>query len=267
LPAALPRPAGWEFAAACRPAGPVSGDYHDLFALYPGLVAVALGDVSGKGVGAALVTAGLHALVRARLPHQTADLTGLMGEINRYLVASTPQDVFVTLFLSVLETGSGRLRLVNAGHPSPVLVDAAGKVGRRLTRPGHVLGVLPEAAFDEEEIRLEPGDLLALFSDGVVEAQAPGGEMFHERRVGEVLCGARSCPATAVVSRMLEAVEQFLQDTPATDDISVVVVRRERASVCPQRSASRCQVSAVSGRRPPQEQEPFSPLEWLTADR
>jgi sigma-B regulation protein RsbU (phosphoserine phosphatase) len=227
FPRQLPAAIGWEFAADCRPAQTVAGDYYDLFEAAPGHLAVALGDVAGKGLGPALVMAGLHALVRCRLS-QTADrLPALVDELNRYLLGSTPADLFVTLFLAVLEVRTGRLCYVNGGHPAPLLLnEPAGEVVR-LSTGGTVLGILPGASYGEGEIELSPGSLLALFSDGLIEAADAKGEAFRERRVVEVLCTARAFAAQLVLTSLLEAVERFTGREAQADDLSLVVVRRQ----------------------------------------
>jgi sigma-B regulation protein RsbU (phosphoserine phosphatase) len=117
FPQAVPVHSGWEFAAVCRPARMLAGDYYDLFEVQPGQVTVALGDVMGKGLGAALVMAELHALVRNRFRHGPVDLAGLMEELNDELLISTPPDLFVTLFLGVLNLDTAEFHYVNAGHP------------------------------------------------------------------------------------------------------------------------------------------------------
>src|SRR6516165_5841808 len=117
----MPEAPGWQFAGLCRPARMLAGDYYDVFDLTPGHVGLALGDVAGKGVGPSLVMASLHAMIRSRLAHYCGDLPRLMHELNQYLFASLPEDMFVTLFLGVLDERTGRLRYVNAGHGHPIL--------------------------------------------------------------------------------------------------------------------------------------------------
>ena len=127
FPERMPEVPGWEFAGLCRPARMLAGDYYDVFALTPGHVGLALGDVAGKGLGPSLVMASLHAMVRSRLASYSGALPGLMQELNQYLLRSLPEDMFVTLFLGVLHERSGRLSYVNAGHPHPLLVTAEGQ--------------------------------------------------------------------------------------------------------------------------------------------
>jgi sigma-B regulation protein RsbU (phosphoserine phosphatase) len=227
FPSELPRLPGWDLAAACRPARVVAGDYCDLLDLGAGRLGLVLGDVSGKGLGPALVMAGLRALVHARLPHRTADLAGLMGELNAYLLATTPDDMFVTLFLAVLDVPTGRLRHVNAGHLPPlVLADPDGAGPMRITLGGPVLGILPEVDFEEHQAGLKPGSLLAVFSDGITEAMNRAGKMFHERRVVEALRKGWGQSAVQALAHLLEAVEQFAAGMEQADDMSVILLRR-----------------------------------------
>jgi sigma-B regulation protein RsbU (phosphoserine phosphatase) len=227
FPRELPRPAGWAVAAAWRPARAVAGDYLDLWWLGDGHLALALGDVAGKGLGPALVMAGLRALVRSRLTHRARGLAGLARELNDYLLASTPDDLFVTLFLGVLDVATGRLRYVNAGHPPPVLVAGAadGEV-TRCTTGGPVLVVLPGTGFEEGQVTLRPKSLLALFSDGITEATDRAGTMFHERRVVASVQGANGDSAARILAGLLEGLQHFTAGKEQADDISVILLRR-----------------------------------------
>jgi serine phosphatase RsbU (regulator of sigma subunit) len=231
FPRHLPRVAGWEWAALCRPARAVAGDYYDLFEVTPGRVAVALGDVSGKGLGPALIMASVHALVRSRLPHRLADLPGLVAELDRYLLAVTPDDMFVTLFLGVLDVGSGRLRYTNAGHPPPLLAEERGGEPCRLSVGGPILGILPGALCEEGEAVLGPGNVLALFSDGVTDSRNAERELFGEQRIVRLLRTAGAAPAAAVMGQLLQAVADFTGPAEPADDLSLVVIRRHRAGV------------------------------------
>ena len=220
------RARGWDFAARCRPARLVAGDCHDLFEAAPGRVAVVLGDVSGKGVAAGLVSACLQAFVRGRLPQRPDDLPGLVAELNDYLLAATPEDMFATLFVGLLELRTGRLRYVNAGHPAPVLLGESGGEPVRLREGGTVLGVLPSTPFEEETTTLGPNELLATFSDGITEATDGAGQRFRERRVLAALDQARGLSARRTLTRLLKAVAAFAGPDGPADDLSAVIVRR-----------------------------------------
>jgi len=230
FPPRLPRVTGWDFAALCRPAREVGGDYYDLFEIGPGRVALALGDVSGKGFGPALLMASAHALIRSRLGRDAGDLPGLAGELNEHLLRSSSPGMFLTLFVGVLDARDGGLRYVNAGHVPPMLLDVTGAAPRRLETGGTVVGILPDAAFEEGWAELAAGSLLALFSDGVTEAEDEGGGMFEEARTAAVLGRGRSLPAAAVVESMLGAVDAFAAGREQSDDISIIVVKREAAA-------------------------------------
>jgi sigma-B regulation protein RsbU (phosphoserine phosphatase) len=227
FPRELPSFAGWELATGWRPARVVAGDYHDLFTLSPTRLALALGDVSGKGLGPALVTASLHAAVRSRLPDRLEHLGTLARELNAYLLDSTPADLYVTLFLGVLDVASGQFTYVNAGHPPPVLLTAEGIAERcsLLDTKSTVLGILPEAEYQVGQVGLSTHCLLALFSDGITEACNPQGEMFGWGRVRQALQGIDPLSAQGAAQQLLRALARFTHGEPLADDVSLVVVR------------------------------------------
>ncbi len=226
FPRDLPRAAGWEFAAVYRPARLVGGDYCDVFEAAPGVVPLAVGDVSGKGLGPALVMAHLHALVRARMPAALADLSGFVGELNRCLLAVLPEDMFVTLFVGLLDAETGRLCYVNAGHPPALLLADRNAKPVRLDEGGPLLGVLEGAGWVTGQVVLPPGGMLSVFSDGLGEARNADGEMFREGRVVEALRAARSSSAAGGLTALLGAVEEFHAGVGQEDDVSVLVVHR-----------------------------------------
>jgi serine phosphatase RsbU (regulator of sigma subunit) len=226
FPRSLPSPAGWDLAARCRPARAVGGDYYDLFEISPTKIALALGDVAGKGLGASLLTASLHAMVRGGLHRRSEDLGGLMEEINTQLVASTPPEIFATLFLGVLDTERGVLRYVNAGHPSPVLVHPDRDLSETLETGGTLVGMLEEAEYAEGSATLPQGGTLLIYSDGVSEATDPHGAMFEEQRIVATLQEVRPLGAEAGLQRVLEAVDTFVAGAGQSDDISLIVLRR-----------------------------------------
>jgi sigma-B regulation protein RsbU (phosphoserine phosphatase) len=231
FPRELPQIAGWECAATCRPARAVGGDYYDLFEVAPGQVAVALGDVSGKGLGASLLTASLHAVVRSRMPQGSGNPGAMMAEINKHLVDSTPPEIFATLFVGVLDVESGRLRYASGGHPPPFVLRAASGNAVPLAVGGTLVGMLEGVHFPEGEALLEPGDVLVIYSDGVTEATDQGQAMLEEAGLLCALAGARGLDAQSTLERLIEAVDGFVAGAEQADDISVIVIRRapERA--------------------------------------
>jgi phosphoserine phosphatase RsbU/P len=227
VPRQLPALPGWEFAAFYRPARVVSGDYYDLCPAGPGHLAVALGDVSGQGLGPALVMAGLRALVRSRVGGRRARLGRFMQEVNGYLLATTPEDMFVTLFLAVVHVPSGQLTYVNGGHPPPMVLPPEPDEPARLDQGGPVLGALPGASYEQAQAHLPRGSLLALFSDGLTESVGPGGEPFGDRRVLAALRAAGGTPPALALNRLLAARDDFVASRPHRDDLSLVLIRRQ----------------------------------------
>jgi sigma-B regulation protein RsbU (phosphoserine phosphatase) len=236
FPGDLPEPDGWDFAAVCRPARHVGGDYYDLFAPDPGHVVFALGDVSGKGAGPALLMSAVHAIVRTRLRHAAGELTALVSELNGHLFALSSADMFMTFFVGVLDTASGRLRYVNAGHNPPLLFADTGGEAALLADGGTIVGMFPGALYGEGEVFLEPGGLLVLYSDGVTEAENQAGEMYGDGRLAGEISASRDEPesgvapeASSILTHLVDSVDRFAGSAEQADDLTVVVVRRENA--------------------------------------
>lgn len=224
LPAAAPVVPGLDLAGYNAPCRTVGGDYYDFFAFPNGRVAALLGDVSGKGMPASLLMMGLQARVQV-LVEDPRDLGALMTRLNRATCANCPSNRFITMFMCVLDASSGEVAWANAGHNPPAIVRAGGGV-EWVEGGGPVLGILPLAAYRQECARLGPGDLIALYSDGVTEAANPAGEEFGEERLASVLTVHRTRSAAAVVQAVTAAVTAWCAGAPAADDITVVVARR-----------------------------------------
>jgi sigma-B regulation protein RsbU (phosphoserine phosphatase) len=182
-----------------------------------------VGDVSGKGVGAALMMSSV--LSSARVLYDSVDrpLT-LAHKLNESVARSAAPGTFITLFLAFLDPASARLRYVNAGHNPPVVV--SGGALRMLEEGGVPLGVLPTFPFAEGETGLEPGDLLAAFSDGIPEA-VRGGEFFDDDRLRQALIELSAEPEIERVGDGVVArVAEFLAGEPRSDDVTLLLVRR-----------------------------------------
>jgi sigma-B regulation protein RsbU (phosphoserine phosphatase) len=233
FPRRLPRAPGWDIAGHCQPAESVGGDYYDLFEVAPGRLGVALGDVSGKGLGPAVVMAQLHGLARGLMPADPASLGPFAADLNERLAQSLPDSWFVTLFLAVVDLASGRLDYVNAGHPPALLQDPDCPTPAYLTTGGTALGAFPGECYEVGQAMLRPGSLLAVFSDGLTEARNPDGEMFRAPRAAEVLHGARARPAGEVLAALRAAAERFTGSANQEDDLTLVVVRREADGPAP----------------------------------
>jgi serine phosphatase RsbU (regulator of sigma subunit) len=206
---------------ACRTVG---GDYYEFFSLPGGRIAIVLADVSGKGMAAALLMSGLQSRVQV-LIEEPDDLARMMSRLDRHMSTNCPVNRFVTLFACIIDAAAGEIRYCNAGHNPPLLVREGNRV-ERLESCGTVLGILPELGYEERRCRFEPGDVLALFSDGITEATSPKDEEFGEGRLAELLVGRRGQAASTVLDAATEAVSAWTEGAAPTDDITLVVARR-----------------------------------------
>jgi serine phosphatase RsbU (regulator of sigma subunit) len=225
LPARPPEMAGLELAghnAACHMVG---GDYYDFLPVAEERVAVVIGDVAGKGMPAALMMMNLQARVQA-LADCAPDPATMVMRLNRGLAATCPGNRFITFFLGLLDPAGGELRYVNAGHNPPLLVRRGGQVVTLTEGGGPVLGLFPGMSYSESRCNLDPGDLLLLYSDGVTEAVDAADEEFGEQRLMDLATSLPGATAAAVVEAIRSAVESWTAGQPASDDITVVAVRR-----------------------------------------
>ena len=209
------------FNAACRTVG---GDYYDFFAYPDGRVALALGDVSGKGMPASLMMMALQARVQV-LAEDPKGLAAFMTRLNKATCAKCPSNRFITFFFCVLDPATGELAFANAGHNPPVVMRASGE-SEMLEGGGPVLGILPIAPYGEMRMQLGTGDLLAIYSDGVTEANNPNYDEFGEERLTEVLRQHREEPAVAIVNAVMKAVTEFAAGAAQADDITLVIAKR-----------------------------------------
>lgn len=222
LPREAPSVPGWQVVGCNRPCRTVGGDYYD-FAVEDGRLLLALGDVSGKGTGAALLMTVLRASVRA---HWTeTSLADAMGRINRTVYQNVPQSKYVTFFLAALDPASGRLEFVNAGHNPPLLARADGRV-ERLEAGGLVLGMFDNVAYAAGSVEMRQGDTLVVYSDGVTETWSPEGEEFGEEKLERVVVANRRLEAQRLQEAVLREVERFEKGARAPDDRTLLVLQR-----------------------------------------
>jgi serine phosphatase RsbU (regulator of sigma subunit) len=184
----------------CRPALDIGGDLYDVLECSPHGAAFVLADVCGKGVGSALMMAGLQATIRAEWGKGIA-LEELLRRVNRLFFRSTRPEHYATLFFGLYEENGRRLRYVNCGHPEPILARAGGRIDR-LAPTGTVVGAFPEAAYNSDSTQLHPGDVLVLFSDGVIEAPVDGVDYGDERLVRRIV-ESRASGAAGLVEAIL----------------------------------------------------------------
>jgi sigma-B regulation protein RsbU (phosphoserine phosphatase) len=225
LPKGSPHVPGFELCGWNRPARQVGGDYYDLFLYGEDRVGLLVGDVSGKGIAAALLVSILHSGLHLLL-HQTGFGPTLLERLNQHLLESSTPNKFVTLLLAELAPRASELRYINAGHNPGVLLRSGGAV-EELGSSGVPLGLLPVARYREECIRLEHGDLVCLYSDGITEAESPSEEEFGMGRLIEVLLAHRERPLAEMQEAILQAVAEFSQGRPQGDDQTLVLLRRE----------------------------------------
>jgi sigma-B regulation protein RsbU (phosphoserine phosphatase) len=208
--------------AAMVPAHAVGGDFYDYFSLNDRQLGVVVGDVSGKGVPAALLMAVTRTLLRACALHG-GEPGACLEEVNRLLVRDTTAERFVTLFYAVLDAERGELQYANAGHNPPLLLRAGGAV-EELRGAGLVAGVVAEARHPTRRLPLMTGDRLFLYSDGVSEALNPQGEQFSEQRLQHLLREAGDAEPAALIERVLACVRRFSAGAPQSDDVTALAV-------------------------------------------
>jgi hypothetical protein len=229
LPAGCPDCGDLDFSAVCEPAWQVGGDFYDIFPADSGRIAVILGDVSGKGVPAALLMFLLHGAVRSSaVAGEGRTLDGACRRLNQLLCSRTAVERFASLFWCYYDPAAGRLHYVNAGHLPPILArgDGAGRVNlERLETGGPVLGVIPDARYREGESVFRPGDTLVIFSDGLVEAMNGDGEEFGEARLEELVREHWRRPATEIRDFIQQRVREFIGRRPLDDDLTLLVVK------------------------------------------
>jgi serine phosphatase RsbU (regulator of sigma subunit) len=204
------------------PAREVGGDLFNYFLLPDGRAALVVGDVSGKGVGAALLMANLQATLRARLPVE-ADLCSLADHLDREIDRSTPMTVYLTAFIAVLD-GARRMRYVNAGHNFPFVLRADGRV-EALESTGRPLGLLPGGSYEEGVVQFGDGDSLFLYTDGVVESENEAGEPFGVDRLKQLLVAERASGVDGILERVEREVREYRGSHEAEDDATLVVLK------------------------------------------
>jgi serine phosphatase RsbU (regulator of sigma subunit) len=210
--------------AAMRPANTVGGDYFDVIDLGDGKIAVVVGDVAGKGMPAALLMALLQGSLRTLI---TAGFRGpeLIAKLNAHLFANIPSNRLVTLFYAELDAATGSLAYVNAGHNPPYRLDAEGGT-EPLTATAMALGIVPAAPFESRETRLDPGDRVFLFTDGVTEAFDPHDAEYGEDRLEAYLDAARGAGDQELIDGVRADVMAFCGSSPPRDDMTMMVVAR-----------------------------------------
>lgn len=226
FPQKMPRVPGVELEAICQAARTVSGDYYDFIQLSPSHVAIALADISGKGISAALLMASLQAALRSQLlapGSENMSTAELVTRLNTHLVRNTGDDRFATFFVAVYDSATRTLRYTNAGHLPGLLI--ANSSTQHLEKGGMVLGVMEEYPYEEDSVVVPPNALLIQYSDGLIEPENAYGEQFGIRRLQEAAIRVQSADPRAIGRALMIAADEWAGTPEQADDMTVVVAR------------------------------------------
>lgn len=215
-----------ECSAMCRQAEAVGGDFYDVFRLPTRELGITIGDVSGKGLGAALMMASVQATLRAEARHATADLAGLIGSANELFHEASLEHCYVTLFYATFEPSTRVMKYVNAGHFPPIVMRDRSKI-EWLDRGGPPVGLLPNCAYDVGSITLNPSDVMVAYTDGVIETRNAVGEQWGVERLLRTLKAAENRTPIRLSSDITEAVDAFSCGAAQHDDMALVILRVE----------------------------------------
>jgi sigma-B regulation protein RsbU (phosphoserine phosphatase) len=224
FPQKLPEITGVDCAGFCRPAQGVGGDYYDFLALSGGRLGLALGDVAGKGIPAALLMASLQASLRGQRLSGPADLAQLMTNLNFLIHEASPDNRYATFFYGELDPATRRLDYVNAGHNAPMIFRAAGGI-ERLRATGPVVGLVEAGQFEQRSVVLSPSDVLLVYSDGISEAMNGDDEEWGEDNLALAAGAAFPCGAQELIDRLFIAADAHAAGAMQHDDMTVVAVR------------------------------------------
>ena len=224
LPTEAPLYEGYDLAGYNLPCRTVGGDYYDFVPYKDGRLALVVGDVSGKGLPAALLMSSLQARVQM-LRETNPDPGTAVTILNRSLAERCTLGKFITFFYALLDVKSGTLKYSNAGHNYPLLLRAGGSV-EQLSGSGMVMGIFPSVYYEVREIKLEPGDLLALYSDGVTEASTAKGVEFGEDGLTQFLSERKSESCSQIVASLADHVRRWRGSSSFSDDFTIVLARR-----------------------------------------
>ena len=218
---------GLDYCGACRPALGVGGDYYDFLPLSDDVFGIAIGDVSGKGIAAALLMASLQASLRGQAMRRTNDLADMMRNVNLLVYQASSENRYATFFYAQYEPVSRRLTYVNAGHNAPIILRKSDAEWQtlRLEEGGAVVGLLPNFPYTQAAVQLEVGDLLLAFTDGISEAMNSADEEWGEERLIETAKNCEEMSAADILARLVQGADEFAAGAPQHDDMTLIVVR------------------------------------------
>jgi len=227
LPRALPRLAGLDIGARMVAARMVGGDFYDVFPLGPDRLGVVIGDVSGKGMPAALFMALVSSLLRTEALRGDTTPEQVLRIVNRHLLSRDARSMFVTLLYGVLGRETREFAFVRAGHEMPLLLDAAGTLLTPEMGRGHALGLFLNPVLDIQAVQLPAGGTLLLYTDGVNEAMDAHGQLFGTERIVAAMRGARQASAQQLCDQIVQVVTEYRGLAAQADDITLVAVRAQ----------------------------------------
>jgi sigma-B regulation protein RsbU (phosphoserine phosphatase) len=226
FPSTLPSVPGVEIEAICKAARSVSGDYYDFIQLSPTHIAIAIADISGKGISAALLMASLQAALRSQMlteGSQSLSMAELVTRLNKHLVRNTGDDRFATFFIAIYDSATRTLRYTNAGHLPAFLICKNSSL--QLDKGGMVLGVMEDYVYEEGSITVGPDSLLIGYSDGLIEPENVYGEEFGIRRLQETAVRLQGAAPLMVAESLMAAAEEWAGTPEQADDMTVIVAR------------------------------------------
>jgi serine phosphatase RsbU (regulator of sigma subunit) len=230
LPMQPPHCDGYEIGSLITPARAVGGDFYDFIRLDKERLSLIIGDVSDKGLPAALFMALTFSLLRSETEHSD-DPRKILRNVNRYLLRMNALGMYVTLMYGILDCPTGRFKYARAGHLPPILLDGQGNVVEIEPGEGQALGLLDEVKLSLKEVVIPPGGLALLFSDGLNEAVDAQGVEFGFERIQQELCNHREESAADICIKLWEAVERYSGDEANQDDFTAVVVKRQAEKI------------------------------------
>ncbi|MCK4836668.1 MAG: SpoIIE family protein phosphatase [Candidatus Aminicenantes bacterium] len=224
FPQEIPRIKGLQVYGKMRPCFEVGGDYFDMILIDENKMVLAVGDVSGKGAGAALLMANLQAGLRSALRFSRS-LPDILFEINNIVNQNTNSAQFITFFVGIWDYLSQTFQYVNAGHNPPLLLKSDEQEVNLLSPTGMVLGVLPDVEFSSEQVKLFPGDVLAIYTDGIEETFNPQQEEFGVERITQILVRDKHLDPEKITDNLFRKVEEFSEGTPTHDDSTIIIAK------------------------------------------
>jgi sigma-B regulation protein RsbU (phosphoserine phosphatase) len=223
----LPELDGYQVHAFLKSSRQVGGDLFELARLEDGSLLFLVADVSGKGMGAALLMSNILAAVRVLYQTRQFELLRAVELVSKQLCQYSRSTDFATLFIGQLRPGENKVHYVNAGHNAPLLVRADGNI-EHLEASGVMVGAFDFASWDQQSMELGPGDLLFIFTDGVTEAENESEEMYSDERLEKLLLDKRELSADDLAETIHSDIRGFVQDAPSSDDITMLILKRTK---------------------------------------